>query len=439
MADSAQAAHSSIVGGSTAGRLLNCPGSYRATLSLPPSSDISSEYAAEGTAMHAVMERLAQMSKGHIANWRKHATALLGETFVDRKLTREHLDTMILPAIDALEELCDAYGGEFEIHGVEARVRFPGIPGAFGTVDLIMRSSTHVLHVDYKFGSGVGVKAVYEDDAGEYVNPQLLYYTAASLNTLRKLYVGGLKLIAAIVQPRSDTPLTHTEVFRREVRMFREDLEVSVMAALDRDPPRSRGEHCRFAPCKVNCPLWTGPLLDLSAIGKLPREQHLSPTVTPYGEYLARAKALVDIVAMFKKEVDEQLHSYLESGGIVPGWKLKAKTKVRQWIDDEVVAKELDALGFKTDEIWQFKLQTFQKTDATAKRLGVKIPDHLRVAPTTNETTVAPESDPAPAVQPHVAVEQFSNALQQLRQSILPDGSVAKAPAIAQVTTGEKR
>jgi hypothetical protein len=46
------AQHSSIVGGSNAGRILACPGSHQALMAMPPSSDIDSEYASEGTAMH---------------------------------------------------------------------------------------------------------------------------------------------------------------------------------------------------------------------------------------------------------------------------------------------------------------------------------------------------------------------------------------------------
>ena len=43
--------------------------------------------------------------------------------------------------------------------------------------------------------------------------------------------------------------------------MFREDMENAVSAAIDRDPPLSKGEHCRWCPAKVACPLWTGPIL----------------------------------------------------------------------------------------------------------------------------------------------------------------------------------
>jgi hypothetical protein len=133
-----------------------------------------------------------------------------------------------------------------------------------------------------------------------------------------------------------------------------------------------------------------------------------------YGQYLAKAKAFVDVLAMYTKEVNDQLHSYLEAGGEVPGWRLKAKVKQRQWVAPEIVSRELLKLGFTADQIWADKLETFQSTDATAKRLGVKIPDELRVAPPSTETTIAPTNDPAPVVDRRLAQLEFSTALKKL-------------------------
>ena len=424
--------HSAIVGGSNAGRVLNCPGSYQATLALPRSADIPSEYAEEGTAMHAVMAYLMRyrIDDNRLAS-SEIAHSLLGQTFHDRQLTREHLDTMILPALDALDELERAYGGDFEVLAVERRVKFPGIPGAFGTVDVILRSPSHALHVDWKFGQGVPVHVITKDELGEKVNAQLMFYTAAALSSARHLYrprvfacAYGTKriaphLVVAVIQPRLEPALSHVQISRKEIKWFVEDLQRAVMTATDRDPPRAKGEHCRFAPCKINCRLWTGPLLDLSALGVVPREtaDASKHAVTAYGEYLGRAKTLVDILAMYTKSVNDQLHAYLEDGGQVPGWRLKAKAKQRQWVDEEIVWAELQLLGFKRDEIWQRKLQTFQSTDATAKRLGVKIPDELRVAPPSTETTIAATSDPAPVVERALAIEQFRASLKELSKS----------------------
>jgi hypothetical protein len=425
--------HSAIVGGSNAGRVLNCPGSYQATLALPRSADIPSEYAEEGTAMHAVMALLMQKRMDGVnRDCRNLAHSYLDKLappncFHDRALTKEHLDTMILPALDALDKLEQAYGGDFEVVAVEQRVKFPGIPGAFGTVDVILRSPSHALHVDWKFGQGVPVHVITKDELGEKVNAQLMFYTAAALSSARHLYrphVYGTKriaphLVVAVIQPRLEPALSHVAISRKEIKWFVEDLQRAVMTATDRDPPRAKGEHCRFAPCKINCRLWTGPLLDLSALGVVPREtaDASKHAVTAYGEYLGRAKTLVDILAMYTKSVNDQLHAYLEDGGQVPGWRLKAKAKQRQWVDEEIVWAELQLLGFKRDEIWQRKLQTFQSTDATAKRLGVKIPDELRVAPPSTETTIAATSDPAPVVERALAIEQFRASLKELSKS----------------------
>jgi len=408
--------HSSIVGGSTAGRLLECPGSYQAQLALPPSADVSSEYALEGTAMHGVMDMLmaSRMLQPSI-NTATSAQASLGYPFRDRQLTQEHLDTMILPALLLLKELEIAHGGGFRVLGVEQRVQFPGLPGAFGTCDLILGSDSHVLHVDWKFGSGVGVEAVtFEDDGTEKLNPQMMFYTAAAMNSCKSLYKGRKELVIAIIQPRSGKPLTHTVISKVDVKYFVEDLHNAVITALDRDPPRQRGDWCRFAPCKVSCPLWTGPMLDLSAMGVLPRTEMVTSEPSTYGDYLAKAKDLADLAATWKKEIDEQLHAYLEDGGSVPGWKLKQKAKLRQWIDEVEVEHALEDVGFDTKDIYERKLVTFAKAEATAKRLGVKIPEHLRVAPSTNETTVCRADDPAPAVNRQLAIEQFRAALAHL-------------------------
>ena len=101
-------------------------------------------------------------------------------------------------------------------------------------------------------------------------------------------------------------------------------------------------------------------------------------------------------------------------GGTVPGWRLKQKAKQRLWADPDVVNNELTRLGFAQDEIWQRKLVTFQSADATAKRKGVTIPEALRFAPPSTETTIATTDDPAPVVEPHRVIEQFRAALAQL-------------------------
>ena len=412
--------HSSIIGGSTADRLLNCPGSYQQTLAIPDLVDVPSEYANYGSAMHAVMDKLAQLYAGGFTApqemVQQTARELLGETFYDRVLEQHHLDDSIFPAIEVLYELMKVYGDGFKVVANELRVQFPGVPGAFGTSDLLLANKKHIVMVDWKFGQGVPVAAVYKDEHGERVNPQLMFYFAGALNTLAAKTFHGKRFAVAIIQPRTEERLTHTVVTRAEVTMFMEDVDRAVAMAVGANPPLAIGEHCRWCPARPHCPMHTAPLFELNELGPAPAMPVPADSDDgDYGNFLGKAKYLADLAADYKKAVDEQVHAYLESGGTVPGWRLKPKTKLRQWIDNDTVSAALFKLGFKADDIWQEKLVTFSSADKTAKKLGVTIPDHLRVAPETDETTLARTDDPAPLVDRKAAALELQTALKQLR------------------------
>jgi len=126
------------------------------------------------------------------------------------------------------------------------------------------------------------------------------------------------------------------------------------------------------------------------------------------------AKTLAEDVLAFAKEVDVQLKAYLEDGGYVPGYTLQAKKKLRQWADEDDVNSELDRLGFKHHEIWASKLVTFAAADKTAKRLGVKIPDHLRVVPPTDETVVVRTDEAIAPIERPLLVEQLAASAAKL-------------------------
>jgi hypothetical protein len=298
-------------------------------------------------------------------------------------------------------------------------VKFPSVPGAYGTCDLLLANSKTVLMADWKFGQGVAVRAVYKDEQGERVNPQLMFYFAGAMETLPAKIFHGKRLAVAIIQPRTSEPLTHTQITRTEVKMFIEDMDHAIIKALGKNPPLQAGEHCRWCPARPCCPEHTKPLFDLVNMEIMPAQLTASVVddgnAAAYGEFLAKAKYLADLAADYKKQVDEQVHSYLENGGTVPGWKLKLKTKLRQWIDSDTVAFNLKRLGFADEDIWQEKLQTFGHTDKVAKKLGVKIPDTLRYIPETDETVIAPDSDPAPRIDRAKAAAELMDALKQLR------------------------
>jgi Protein of unknown function (DUF2800) len=409
--------HSSIVGGSTAARVLACPGSVVANLALPKSIAVSSEYAEEGTFYHAVMQALLTARQElSTEDLEKLAARWIGRRFHDRELTQHHVDEGITPALAALAELERMHGDGFRVVAVERHVQFPNLPGVFGTIDVILRNAYTVLHVDFKFGQGVPVYATYPVSMDEdKVNEQLMFYVVAARHSLRRLvYQPNDVLVAAIIQPRIEAPhLSATVVHDWECSDFEKAMQKAIVTALSPQAPRRKGEHCRWAPCKLTCPLWSEPLLDLAAFRFLKPHETTLPE-DAYGKHLALAKTLVDMAAVIKSEVDLQLHTYLANGGRVPGWRLKQKKKMRQWIDERKVEAALRKLGFKAGEIWRKKLLTFESADALAKRKRISIPDHLRVAPPSAETTIAQENDPSPVVTPVVAIEQFRASLAAL-------------------------
>lgn len=385
------AAHSTLVGGSNASRRIACPASFQEGLKAPQGT--TSSYAEAGTADHEAM-----------AYWLTHPDAdPTGMTFNDIVITAEDVDNLLTPAWDALVELQEIYGGGFKITQLEQQVQFPGIPGAFGTVDATLESTTHFMIGDFKFGAGVHVPCVYDDGS---LNAQLMFYLSGCRHQAR-----GRTMVIAIVQPTFDPILSHAVVTPEQLNAFEEKLQHAIALALSDHPPRARGEHCRFAACKATCCLWSGPLLDLSMLGKpSPR----SPTDPDWGVFLAAAKRLVDSALAYQKEIDSALMEHLKAGGKAPGFALKPQVKNRKWLDDTAfVAKHLKKLGLPDEKIWQHKLQTFQVTDAAAKKLGVAIPDSLRPRPESADLTLTYEGDPQ-AVNVIQQRTEFSAALKRL-------------------------
>lgn len=383
--------HSILVGGSIADRRIHCPASFSEQLRAPPG--VTSIYAETGTAMHEA-----------VAHWlRNPDDDLVGLTFNDHTITEHDIDSLLTPAWDALVSLQEEYGGGFKVTHLEKRVAFPGIAGSFGTVDVILQSNTHFIVADFKFGAGVYVPTLYEN--GE-LNSQLLFYLSGAAKLAKKR-----QMVIAIIQPAFPPGLTHATVTPTQLRAFEAKLHKAVTQATSANPPRARGSWCRFAPCKVTCPLWTGPLLDLTVLGKPPTPR---PQDLDWGAFLAAAKRLTDSALAYKNEIDDALMEHLKSGGKAPGFAIKHVVKNRKWLEDTAhVAKTLKKLGLKDPDIWKKSIQTFAITDKAAKKLNKEIPDELRPRPQSTDYTLTYEGDPQ-AID--VLTHEFKTALKTIER-----------------------
>ena len=83
----------------------------------------------------------------------------------------------------------------------------------------------------------------------------MMFYTAAAMNSAPGFYKGKKNLVGAIIQPRSDTPLSHTVITRQEIKWFVEDLQNAVVKALRaRSAAGAKARWCRLVPGQDRLP-----------------------------------------------------------------------------------------------------------------------------------------------------------------------------------------
>jgi len=358
--------HSNIVGGSTAKRVINCPGSVALVQKMPPQP--SNKYADEGTLLHNVIADIIMSD-----NPPEH---YLGTKYQDQVLTQELIDNKLKVALAALDEIDP--NKEMEIEA-ETRVGFGDLlPGVFGSTDLIGRIGKRAIVLDWKFGDGVAV------DVEE--NPQLMFYAAASMRTPEASWAfeGATEIECIIVQPPQIKRWVTTP---ERIAKFELELVQAVKMAKKPDAPLKTGDHCRWCAAKPVCPQMTG------AVDRALQSSIQAIDAPMLGAYLANADMLEDWI----KDLRALAHQILDSGASVPGYKLVAKRGTRQWTKEEDVVHWLDGKGLEPNEIYSKELLSPAQMEKVLKKRKLTLPDDLVVSVSTG-TTLAAESDPRPPV-----------------------------------------
>ena len=363
--------HSKIVGGSTAKRVINCPGSVPLVQKMPPQAE--SKYAAEGTLLHAAIEDLL-------------ADGELGDVIAKHSLTADQAEKLgfCLTALDQIDPNQDMTFVQ------EQRVEFQSIPEVFGHADLIGRLGKRAVMLDWKFGDGVIVEA--EE------NEQGLFYAAAAMETdaVKWAFDGVDEIEIVIVQPPAVRRWVTTPA---RVAQFKVDLARAVTLAKKADAPLAVGDWCRWCAAKPICPQMTGE------IDRATQEALVGIS----DDDLGRALALADRLESFISDARALAQARLEKGLKVSGWKLVAKQSRRKW------AKEADAAAWMTEQgISPYKQEILSPAQAedALKKSKVKLRGDLVVS-VSSGNTIAAESDPRPAVL--VIGEQLKAALSRVQ------------------------
>jgi hypothetical protein len=357
--------HSKIVGGSTAKRVIACPGSVALSATMPPKP--SSKYADEGTLLH---DAIAQVLDKNVS-----PESLLGMTYQDQVLTEELIENKLHGALNLLMEVDPNLEMEY---AVETEVNFGDfLPDVFGSCDLLGRIGNRAIILDWKFGDGVAV------DVKE--NEQLLFYAAAAMRTSSVSWVfeGVTEIECVIIQPPMIKRWITTT---NRVKQFEQQLAQAVKASQKTDAPIEVGEHCRWCSAKPVCPKMTG------AVDRAVNLQIKSLDADKIGAYLANC----DLLEQWITDLRALAHQMLESDTPVPGWKLVNKRATRQWANEDVADDVLSKV-IPQDELYVAKMISPAQAEKVLKKLGTKLPDDLVVA-VSSGSTLAREDDPRPAV-----------------------------------------
>lgn len=359
--------HSNIVGGSTAKRVIACPGSVALCAQMPAKP--SSSYADEGTLLHDVIAQV--LDKG------VHPNTFLGHTYENITLTQDLLDEKLIPALQALDEIDPDKSMEI---AVETKVSFGEdiLPRVFGSTDLLGRIGDRAYVIDWKFGDGV---AVYAEE-----NPQLMFYAAAAMRTpeVKWVFDGATEIECVIVQPTKGVTRWVTTPAR--IAAFENDLIYAVKRSQQPEAPFAYGDHCKWCAARPICPIMTG------AVDRALQTQIEGLDAAMIGKYLANAELLEGWI----KDLRALAFTMLEKSVPVPGFKLVPKRATRQWVN-EATAYEWLTQNFPEAEVTVTSVISPAKTDPLLKKAKLSMPEGLVVS-VSSGSTLAPEDDPRPAV-----------------------------------------
>ena len=364
--------HSNIVGGSSAKRVMACPGSVALVQKMPPKP--SNSHADQGTLLHNAISAILE----------DQSVDVIGTQYKDQVLTQDLYDEKIMVGLSLLDEVDPDKTMEYE---VETRVGFGDLlPGVFGSTDLMGRIGSKAIILDWKFGTGVAVSA--EE------NEQLMFYAAASMRTPEAQWVfdGATEIELIIIQPPEIKRWTTT---RARIEQFERGLVKAVTAAGLADAPLKNGDHCRWCNAKPVCPIMTG------AVDRAVAIKMDAIDVDKIGAYLHNA----DLLEAWIKDLRALAEEMMKKGKPVTGWKMVPKRATRSWVkEDDAKAALLQHL--KESEVIETKLVSPAAAEKLLKAQKLKLPDGLTVA-ISSGNTIAPESDPRPAV---VLIGQQLNA-----------------------------
>jgi len=382
-------AEHALLSASGAHRWLKCTPSARLEGQF---ADKNSDYAAEGTLAHEVAELKV----------RKHFIEAMSRSKYNYRLRKykqnELWDDEILRHTDTylgyLKELAYRYKEKPYI-ATEKKVTFDNwVPNGFGTCDFILIGEGTLNMVDFKYGKGVPVSAIQ--------NEQLKMYALGAYQEYNFLYdIKKVKLV--VVQPRLDN-ISEFELSIEELLAWGEEVKVKAQRAYKGEGEFVPGDHCKFCRAKSLCRARSEFCLEIE-----PLKNMKPPLITnaEVGEILEKGKELVKWI----KDLENYALNECINGGNIPGWKVVEGRSNRQFTD---VTKAFEVLiDNKIDESMLYERKPITLA-SVEKLVGKKEFDELLkdyVVKPPGKPTLVPESDKRESLVLNSAKEDFKEGV----------------------------
>jgi hypothetical protein len=381
--------HSNVVGGSSAGRRYHCAASRSLEAKAPKTT---SDFADRGSMLHAGIEMVLVNWPDNMKQAQPLVNELVGQNFEYSKqdpIDDELIGTKIGPALTEWFRIVKEYG--LVDWWIETRTSLETvIEGAFGKIDIYAIDKKKRLHVlDWKFGDGVMVPA--EE------NMSLMYYMIAGVYDpdveMQKFTEGcANECFLHIVQPVVNSSQPAHDVWETTIdhcEDFLDHLAMMIEKSYEPNPQPNPGDWCRWCASKVtNCPA-TKQLVAASAKKKIE-----GMDMQEFGIFLQDLKLIESV----KNDAFSFAQKQLETGVVIPGWKLVQKQASRKWKDPAEVLAYCKKSSMKQEVYLNQELKTAPQMEKLATKGTWSKKLEPMVHKVSSGVTIAAMSDKRPPV-----------------------------------------
>lgn len=314
---------------SAAHRWMNCTAAPRLEATAP---DSESTYALEGTLAHAYCALKLKEFLCQDTTAEREEIAELNDRYHTGEMD-EYTDTyktIVLEKFNAARsETTDA-----ELM-VETRLDFSEyVPEAFGTSDATIIADGTMEVIDFKYGKGVRVSAVRNEQ-------MMIYALGAYLRHSFEYRIERVRM--TIVQPRIDNLSEYELTVEELMKWAHDELRPKAVEAFEGKGKQNPGEWCQFCRVKCGCKALAEKCIDTAKAhpnGLLLTPEKMAAEILPW----------LPIIKSWAASMEDYALQQALAGTDYPGYKIVEGRSVRKITDDKAVIALLEKEGYDNTE-----------------------------------------------------------------------------------------